>query len=148
MLTERGIAALFETVSREEHLPARLLGQLDGERRLTDLRHVGEALHAAAMAGQLGLTASLEWLRRRVDESDKDSGLERSRRLDSDAAAVQVVTVHASKGLEFPVVFVPFAWDRCVPDPDDAAVPRRRHASRPQRRRAVGAGFANDGGAT
>ena len=115
---ERGIAALFEAVSRREQVPARLLGQVDGERRLTDLRHVGEALHAAAMAGQLGLTASLEWLRRRVDESDEDSSVERSRRLDSDAAAVQVVTVHASKGLEFPIVFVPFGWDRFVFDPD------------------------------
>jgi exodeoxyribonuclease V beta subunit len=109
---ERGVAALFETVSRNQRLPSRLLGQLDGERRLTDLRHVGEALHAAAMAGQLGLTASVEWLRRRVEESADDSSVERSRRLDSDDAAVQVVTVHASKGLEFPVVYVPFAWDR------------------------------------
>ena len=41
-----------------------------------------------------------------------DYAEERSRRLETDAAAVQVVTVHASKGLEFPVVYVPFAWDR------------------------------------
>ncbi len=118
VFAERGIAALFEMVSREERVPVRLLGQIDGERRFTDLRHVGEALHAAAMAGQLGLTASLEWLRRRVDESDEDSAVERSRRLDSDAAAVQVVTVHASKGLEFPIVLAPFGWDRHVFDPD------------------------------
>ena len=118
VLNERGIAALFEAVSRREQVPARLLAQTDGERRLTDLRHVGEALHAAAMAGQLGLTASLEWLRRRVEESDEDSSVERSRRLDSDAAAVQVLTVWASKGLEFPIVLVPFAWDRYVRDPD------------------------------
>lgn len=118
VFTERGIAALFEMVSREEQVAARLLGQIDGERRLTDLRHVGEALHTAAMAGQLGLTASLEWLRRRVDESDEDAAIDRSRRLDTDAAAVQVVTVHASKGLEFPIVLVPFGWDRFVFDPD------------------------------
>jgi exodeoxyribonuclease V beta subunit len=98
-------------------VPSRLLGQVDGERRLTDLRHVCEALHAAAMAGQLGLTAALEWLRHRVDEAGEDSSLERGRRLDSDAAAVQVVTVHASKGLEFPVVHVPFGWDRHVFEP-------------------------------
>ena len=70
------------------------------------------------MAGRLGLTAGLEWLRRRVDEADEDSSVERSRRLDSDAEAVQVVTVHASKGLEFPIVLVPFGWDRWVFDPD------------------------------
>ncbi len=107
-----GVAALLEAVARDQRLPPRLLGQVDGERSLTDLRHIGEALHAAATAGQLGLTATLEWLRHRVEESDGDSALERSRRLDSDAAAVQVVTTHASKGLEFPVVLVPFGWDR------------------------------------
>ena len=115
---ERGVAALFETIGRDERLPSRLLGQLDGERRLTDLRHVGEALHAASMSGQLGLTAALEWLRHRVDEAGEDSSVERSRRLDSDAAAVQVVTVHMSKGLEFPIVHVPFGWDRFVFSPD------------------------------
>ena len=112
LFEERGIAALLTAVSRDERLAARLLGQLDGERRLTDLRHVGEALHAAATAGRLGLTAKLEWLRRRVQESDRDTTVERSRRLDSDAAAVQVATAWASKGLEFPIVLVPFEWDR------------------------------------
>jgi exodeoxyribonuclease V beta subunit len=111
---ERGIAALFETIARDQRLPSRLLCQIDGERTLTDLRHVGEALHAVSLAQQLGLTAALEWLRHRVDEAGDDSSVERSRRLDSDDAAVQVVTVHMSKGLEFPVVHVPFAWDRFV----------------------------------
>jgi exodeoxyribonuclease V beta subunit len=118
MYEERGVAALLETITRDERLQSRLLGQVDGERRLTDLRHVGEALHAASMSGQLGLTAGLEWLRHRVEEAEEDSSVERGRRLDSEAAAVQVVTVHASKGLEFPVVLVPFGWDRHVFDPE------------------------------
>jgi exodeoxyribonuclease V beta subunit len=118
MYDERGVAALLETITRDERLPERLLGQVDGERRLTDLRHVGEALHAASMTGQLGLTAGLEWLRHRVEAAEEDSSVERGRRLDSEAAAVQVVTVHASKGLEFPVVLAPFGWDKHVFDPD------------------------------
>ena len=138
---DRGIAALFETISRDERLPSRLLGQLDGERRLTDLRHIGEALHAASMAGQLGLTAALEWLRRRVKEADQDSTVERSRRLDSDADAVQVVTVHASKGLEFPVVFVPFAWDRHIFEP---AIPLFHEHDTGRRVRNVGGAGSND----
>ncbi len=115
---ERGIAALFETIGRDERLAARLLGEIDGERRLTDLRHVAEALHAEASAAQLGLTAALEWLRRRVAEATDDGSVERSRRLDSDAEAVELVTVWASKGLEFPVVLLPFDWDRFVRDAD------------------------------
>jgi exodeoxyribonuclease V beta subunit len=108
---DRGVAALFETVSLEESVQRRVLGQPDGERLLTDLRHIAEGLHEASLEGQLGLTALLAWLRRRRDEAGREGGQERSRRLETDAAAVQVITVHTSKGLEFPVVMVPFAWN-------------------------------------
>ena len=75
-------------------------------------------MHAAAAAEGLGITALVAWLRRRIEEADEavDGIQERTRRLDSDADAVQVVTIHRSKGLEFPVVYVPFAWDQFKPD--------------------------------
>ncbi|KQS65942.1 hypothetical protein ASG41_14875 [Modestobacter sp. Leaf380] len=119
LLTERGVAALAEVVTADQGLPARVLRRPDGERVLTDLRHVAQVLHAAALRESLGLTALVEWLRRRIARADVEGTEERSRRLESDAAAVQVMTVHVSKGLEFPVVYVPFGWDRWVPrDPD------------------------------
>jgi exodeoxyribonuclease V beta subunit len=111
LFEDRGVAGLFEAVSLSESVQQRVLGHPDGERLLTDLRHIAEALHEAALEGQLGLTALLAWLRRRRDEAEREGGQERSRRLETDAAAVQVITVHTSKGLEFPVVMVPFAWD-------------------------------------
>ncbi|MGZ4615429.1 MAG: 3'-5' exonuclease, partial [Actinomycetes bacterium] len=92
-------------------LQPRILGQVGGERLLTDLRHIAQVMHEAALDGQLGLTALLVWLRRRREEAAREGGQERSRRLETDAAAVQIITVHTSKGLEFPVVMVPFAWD-------------------------------------
>ena len=92
-------------------LQERLLGQVGGERLLTDLRHIAQALYEAALQGQLGLTTLSAWLRRRREDAERDSVVERSRRLDSDAAAVQILTVHTSKGLEFPVVLVPYAWN-------------------------------------
>ena len=116
-LHERGVAALLEAVTADTALPARLLARTDGERLLTDLRHISQALHAAAAAGHLGPAALVDWLRHRLDEAGVDVGTERSRRLESDAAAVQIITIHRSKGLEFPVVYVPFGWDRFVPDP-------------------------------
>jgi exodeoxyribonuclease V beta subunit len=111
VLEDRGVAALFEAVSLSQSVQHRVLGHVDGERLLTDLRHIAEALHEAALQGQLGLTALLAWLGRRRDEAGNEGGQDRSRRLETDAAAVQVITVHTSKGLEFPVVMVPFAWD-------------------------------------
>ncbi|MDT7578946.1 MAG: exodeoxyribonuclease beta subunit, partial [Pseudonocardiales bacterium] len=119
VLHERGVAALLEAVTTSTGLPGRLLAVADGERRLTDLRHVGQVLHEAAVEAHLGPAALVEWLRHRIDDAATDVGVERSRRLESDAAAVQIVTVHRSKGLEFPVVYVPFGWDRYVPrEPD------------------------------
>ena len=119
VLGGRGVAALFE-VLLGSGLVARVLGTVHGERRLTDLRHVAQGLHAAATEGRLGVASLVEWLRRRITEAKDDVTEERSRRLESDEEAVQVITVHRSKGLEFPVVYVPFLWDKHVfakPDP-------------------------------
>ncbi|WP_421732974.1 UvrD-helicase domain-containing protein [Cellulomonas sp.] len=114
VLDDHGVASLLEATATAG-LRERLVRLPDGERRLTDVRHVGEALHAAATDDGLGAAALLEWLRARVDEAGRDYTEERSRRLETDAAAVQVITVHASKGLQFPVVLVPFLWDKYTP---------------------------------
>jgi exodeoxyribonuclease V beta subunit len=112
VLRARGVASLAESITLAEGLPERVLGRTDGERTLTDLRHVGQLLHAAATTDQLGTTALTAWLRRRIAEAAQDTGDEdRSRRLESDAEAVQVLTIHRSKGLEFPIVYCPDLWE-------------------------------------
>ncbi len=111
VLAEDGVAALFSRIDSEQQLAGRLLRTVGGERVLTDLRHVAETLHQQALHDQLTLPGLLTWLREQVAEATTDQDQERSRRLDTDAAAVQVATVHTSKGLEFPVVLVPYGWD-------------------------------------
>jgi exodeoxyribonuclease V beta subunit len=116
LLRRRGVAALLENVTVTRELPARVLARPSGERFLTDLRHIGQLLHAAAMEDGLGSAALGAWLRRRIAESDEDANNEdRSRRLESDAEALQVLTIHRSKGLEFPVVYCPYPWDSYTP---------------------------------
>ncbi|TIC85149.1 exodeoxyribonuclease V subunit beta [Nocardioides sp. GY 10113] len=115
-LGRRGVAAVLEAASAGG-LPARLLATAGGERFLTDLRHIGEVLHEVAQRDHLGVVALLGWLRLQVSEAAEGRGAERTRRLDSDAAAVQLVTIHASKGLQYPVVYLPALADRFVPKP-------------------------------
>ncbi|HET9076659.1 MAG TPA: UvrD-helicase domain-containing protein [Acidimicrobiales bacterium] len=124
VLAGRGVAALYRAITVDQELPGRLLGREGGERLLTDLGHVAQLLHARAAAEQLSAPALRAWLSARVRAaaSEQDEAEERSRRLESDAEAVQVLTIHRAKGLEFPVVYCPFLWDPGRPESRSAPV--------------------------
>ncbi len=117
LLSTRGVAAVQEAATAAG-LTERVLSRVDGERLLTDLRHVGQSLHQVAVEDRLGLVALLTWLRGQMAEDKAEVASDRTRRLDSDAAAVQLVTIHGSKGLEYPVVYLPTLWDRFPPKPE------------------------------
>lgn len=108
---ERGVAAVFEA-AQLNHMGERVLSWVDGERHMTDLAHLTQVLHDTAHRNHLSLSALRDWLRAQREE--RGGTVERNRRLDSDAAAVQVMTVWVSKGLQFPVVYLPFAFNRNV----------------------------------
>ncbi len=111
VFTRRGVAAVVE-VAAVEGLTARVLARVGGERTLTDLRHIGESLLRVATEERLGLVGLLAWLREQVADDKLEVASERTRRLDSDAEAVQLVTIHGSKGLQYPVVYLPTLWNR------------------------------------
>jgi exodeoxyribonuclease V beta subunit len=113
LLRSRGIAAVHEAIVADG-LPERVLARPDGERLLTDLTHLGQVLHDVSHSGSLGLPGLLEWLRN--ERRAAVTSNERTRRLDTDARAVQIVTIHASKGLQYPVVHLPLAFDKWVAD--------------------------------
>ncbi|MBU3750113.1 MAG: exodeoxyribonuclease V subunit beta, partial [Mycobacterium sp.] len=106
-----GVAAVFEA-ARLGGMADRALSYRDGERYMTDIAHVTQLLQEAAHREHLTLPALRDWLRDRRDEPSR--GTEHNKRLDRDAAAVQVMTVHGSKGLQFPIVYLPFAFNRNV----------------------------------
>ncbi|MDV7136006.1 UvrD-helicase domain-containing protein [Williamsia muralis] len=108
---DAGFAAVYEHLSGRRDIAGRLLGITGGERRLTDLTHVAQLCNRAVVEQGLGLTALVRRLAELIKDPVAGNQGEQSRRLDSDAAAVQLLTVHRSKGLEFPIVYVPYGWD-------------------------------------
>ena len=87
----------------------RLLIYADAERRITDLLHLVELLHQESILHP-GHDHIVHWLEQQIAETEEEHE-ESSIRLESDAERVQIVTVHLSKGLEYPVVFCPFTYD-------------------------------------
>jgi exodeoxyribonuclease V beta subunit len=77
------------------------------ERRLTNLRHLAELLHQAEAASGLRPDALLNWFKGQLTEPDPDDETH-EQRMESDRRAVTLMTIHKSKGLQFPVVFVPY----------------------------------------
>jgi exodeoxyribonuclease V beta subunit len=107
------IAALRRLI-RDEGVGARLAATRDGDRRLTNLLHLVELLgddEEARLGPQQALHA---WMRRRT-VGDADDRETEELRLESDEDLVRILTVHKSKGLEFPVVFLPYAWSSRSP---------------------------------
>ncbi len=88
---------------------ARLLGLYDGERRLTNYLQLAEMLQEAD-ARALGLPGLVDWLAHAIASADAGADDDTQLlRLESDARRVQIVTLHKSKGLEYPLVFLPYA---------------------------------------
>lgn len=111
---DHGFIAGFRRLLDELQVPSRLLGWTDGERRLTNLLHLAELLHVAQIREHLGPAGLLRWLatvRREQDARDEAGAEAAQMRLESDDAAVKLVTIHKSKGLEYPIVYCPYLWD-------------------------------------
>ena len=94
-----GVGAVVIVLRARTGLDARVLAEADGARRLTDLLHVAELLDASGATSLPGLIAEVG---HRDHEEETDSI-----RIESDDDAIRVMTMHAAKGLEFPVVLLP-----------------------------------------
>ncbi len=113
-----GFTPAFGAALEDGEVLVRLLGAPDGERRVTNLNHVAEILDAIERQERFGLGTLLGWLQQRRGDEELESD-EIELRLDRDADAVQILTMHRAKGLEFEVTFVPYLWDGLLLRPTD-----------------------------
>ncbi|NCC24056.1 MAG: hypothetical protein EOM25_02470 [Deltaproteobacteria bacterium] len=104
-----GLSAMLSAVFRNRLVLSRLVTRQDGERKLTNVLHLAEALQNASRTLGLGPQALVGWLKDMIEI--QGGGEEHELRLESDDEALRIMTVHKSKGLEFPVVFCPGLHD-------------------------------------
>ncbi|MHC4879534.1 MAG: UvrD-helicase domain-containing protein [Planctomycetota bacterium] len=104
-----GIMVMWRRLLDNQNTIVRLTGQVSGERQITNLLHLGELLHRHATENHTGPDALLRWFELQVsDPRPRDD--EAQLRLETDADAVQLCTIHKSKGLEWPIVYCPTLW--------------------------------------
>ena len=115
---DSGFMPMFRHFMNAEGVRKRLLSLPNGERRLTNVLHLSEILHTASLEKKLAMTGLLKWYFVQKDPDTPRQEIHQLR-LESDENAVRVITIHKSKGLEFPIVFCPFGWGRSRVSGDD-----------------------------
>lgn len=105
----KGFMAMFQLMLRRLNVGSRLASRHDAARRLTNLLHLGELLQQASQS-ITGMDALFHWLEQQVNEASSEAEL----RLENDGDLVRIATIHSSKGLEYPIVFLPYMWS-CKP---------------------------------
>lgn len=103
---KRGVLPMLRELMVSRHIAENLLVSASGERRLTDLLHLGELLQEAA--AQLDSEHALvRWLSQQIAQPNSQAANQQLR-LESDRHLVQIVTIHKSKGLQYALVWLPF----------------------------------------
>ena len=102
-----GVLPMIRTIISRRKIAEQLLPLPFGDRRLTDLLHLGELLATASHLLD-SPHALLRWLHEHTSAPNANAA-EQQLHLENDKNLVQIITIHKSKGLEYNVVFLPFA---------------------------------------
>ncbi len=104
-----GFLRMFGKMVKDNDIKKKLLSSSRGERKITNALHIAELIHREEFTKKLAPSDTLKYVLEKISEVDTESE-DYELRIESDKNAVIIITVHKSKGLEFPVVFCPFLW--------------------------------------
>ena len=112
---QRGFMSMWQSLVTEFSIAENLLQRLDGERRYTNLQQLAELFQQqclqnsqhqdVCLAHQLSQFLAFAQMQNLALEQSIEG---RKLRLESEANLVEIVTIHGSKGLEYPLVCCPF----------------------------------------
>jgi exodeoxyribonuclease V beta subunit len=105
---DQGFMPMMQRLLAEEQVTRRMSARDGGQRSLTNMLHLAELLQESP-AARHGRVALVRWLRQQIDNPDVNA-TNQLIRLENDEQLLRIVTIHRAKGLEFPVVFLPFPW--------------------------------------
>ena len=111
---KRGVMAMLRELMAKRKIAENMLATAGGERRLTDILHISELLQEAGTQLE-SEHALVRWLSQQIADPNSNSSSQQMR-LESDKHLVQIVTIHKSKGLEYPLVWLPFIANYRVQD--------------------------------
>lgn len=111
---KKGFMVMMQQLLANEKVLPNLSKYKLAERHITNLQHCIELVQQAAIDEHLGINKILDWLGKSISQAadNSSSSDEQQFRLESDDDAIKIITMHSSKGLEFPIVFCPFLWQR------------------------------------
>ncbi|TFH24036.1 MAG: exodeoxyribonuclease V subunit beta, partial [Myxococcales bacterium] len=121
---ERGFMRMIGSLAARLAIRPRLAAYEDGDRRLTNFRHAAEILHQAELEQHLSPAGLLRW-RAREKQRTRGGRDAAELRIEREVQSVEIATLHASKGLQYEIVFCPFLWSAKALEPGKPAL---RHA--------------------
>ena len=111
-INEHGIYAAFMHFINIYNVMEFVLKKHDGERVITNYFHIADLLHQNELKSGKNMEKTLAFLELEMQVGDEKD--EKQEQLESDKHAVKIMTIHKSKGLQFPIVFCPFIWNTAI----------------------------------
>ena len=105
---DQGVMAMLQQLFATEQVVHRLSALHGGDRKLTNYLHLMELLQQSP-AGNHGRASLIRWFANQRNKPEQEAENQQIR-LENDENLVRIVTIHKSKGLEYPIVFLPFLW--------------------------------------